>query len=76
MNAERTILNSLNLVHPRMMAVGTLWSEVRMDAEGLTYSEFKAALSTLEQKGQVVCVSGEDRNKAKITDAGRARLLE
>lgn len=76
MNPERMILNSLDLVHPRLMAVGTLWSEVRLAGDALTFTEFNAALRKLEEKGQVLVITGEDRNKAKITDAGRARLLE
>jgi hypothetical protein len=76
MKLERAILNCLDLVHPRMMATGTLWSEVRMDEEETSYTEFQAALTRLEKKAQVVVINGEDRNKAKITDAGRARLLE
>jgi ABC-type cobalamin transport system ATPase subunit len=76
MNLERIILNALDLVHPRMMPTGTLWSEVRLDADEASYTEFQAALTHLERKGQVVVITGEDRNKAKITDAGRARLLE
>lgn len=76
MNLERTILTNLELGHQGMMATGTLWSEVGLDVGGGTFSEFQKALRTLEEKGQVVTVRGEDRNKAKITDAGRARLLE
>lgn len=76
MNLELTILKSLSLVHPRLMTVGTLWSEVRLDQDSATYTEFKAALTSLEEKGQAIVVIGEDRHKAKITDAGRARLLE
>ena len=73
---QRTILRNLNQVHPGMMAVGTLWAECALDQSGGSYSEFKKALEELEIKGQVVIVTGEDRNKAKITDAGRARLME
>lgn len=76
MNLERTILSNLERGHNGMMAVGTLWSEVALDVGGSTYTEFNAALRSLEEKQQVVTVKGEDRNKAKITDAGRARLLE
>lgn len=76
MKLERTILTNLELGHNGMMAVGTLWSEVGLDVGGSTYTEFNKALRTLEEKGQVITIKGEDRNKAKITDAGRARLLE
>lgn len=76
MNLERTILTNLNNVHPRLATVNSLWSEVYADAPDSSYSEFKAALTDLEQKGQVLVLKGEDRQKAKITDAGRARLME
>lgn len=59
-----------------MMPTGTLWSECQLDQPGSSYTDFKKALTDLEIKGQVVVVTGEDRNKAKITDAGRARLME
>jgi len=72
--AERIILEQLNNVAPRMMAVGTLWSEVRLDDDSITYTEFKSSLSKLEQKGQAIVIKGEDRNKVKITQDGQARL--
>jgi len=76
MNLERIILTNLARVKPRLMAVGTLWSEVRLDDETATYTAFKAALLALEEKGQAVVIPGEDRDKAKITQAGEARLAE
>lgn len=76
MNIERIILTNLARGQNGMMAVGTLWSETALDVGGSTYTEFSAAIRTLEEKQQVVVVKGEDRNKAKITDAGRARLME
>lgn len=76
MNIERTILTNLNHRHPGLMATGTLWSEVALDETGCTYTAFKSALTELEIKGQIVVITGEDRNKAKITDAGLARLAE
>ena len=72
---ERSILKVLENVKPRMLAVGTLWSEVRLDVE-CTFTQFKIALRRLEEKVQVVVITGEDRNKAKITQAGEARLAE
>ena len=75
MNIQRTILQCLNNVAPRMLTLGTLWSEVRMDCE-CSHSKFKAELDRLEMKGQVVVIDGEDRSKAKITQAGEARLAE
>jgi hypothetical protein len=76
MNLERTILTNLERGHHGMMATGTLWSEVGLDVPGSTYTDFKKALRELELKEQVVVIPGEDRQKAKITDLGRARLLE
>jgi hypothetical protein len=76
MNVERTILSNLNRAHLGIMTSTTLWSEVKLDEPGSTYTGFKAALEELEIKEQVVVVKGEDRTKVKITDAGKARLLE
>lgn len=76
MNLQLIILRTLKLVHPRLMTTGTLWSEVVMEADSATYTAFKTALGELELKGQVVVITGEDKDKAKITDAGLARLAE
>lgn len=73
---QRTILRNLEQAHNGMMATGTLWAECQLDESGASYTDFKKALTELEIKEQIVIVHGEDRNKAKITDAGRARLLE
>jgi predicted transcriptional regulator len=75
-NLQRTILRNLDERSSGMCPTGTLWADVGLDEPGTSYSEFKRALDALEQKGQVVVITGEDRQKAKITDAGRARLLE
>lgn len=76
MSMERTILRNLEARPNGMCPTGTLWADAAMDEPGTSYSEFKRALGALEEKGQVVVITGEDRTKAKITDAGRARLLE
>lgn len=76
MNLERTILSNLKSRHPDLMPIGTLWAEVKLDEPSASYTEFREALGTLEEKGQALVVKGEDRDKAKITDAGRARLME
>jgi hypothetical protein len=76
MNLQLVILRTLKLVHPRLMTTGTLWSEVLMEAPGTTYSAYREALICLEEKGQVVCVTGEDRDRVKLTDAGVARIRE
>lgn len=76
MNLERTILTNLSRARDGMMAVTTLWAEVSLDQPDATYSQFKLSLQELEVKGQAVVVPGEDRDKAKITQAGKARLME
>ena len=76
MSLQRTILRNLETRANGMMPTGTLWGEVMIDEPGTTYSAFAKALTELEIKGQIVTVEGEERRKAKITDAGRARLLE
>jgi hypothetical protein len=76
MSIERTILRNLEERAGGMLPVGTLWADVMIDEPGVSYTEFSKGLLNLEVKGQVVIVNGEDRRKAKITDAGRARLLE
>ena len=73
---ERIILNNLDNIAPRMMAVGTLWSEVHLDDDSVNFTAFKKALTSLQEKGQAVVIDGEDRNKVKITQAGAARLAE
>lgn len=76
MSLQRTILKNLQGRAGGMLPVGTLWGDCVLDEPGTPYSEFTQALTDLEIKGQVVVVTGEERRKAKITDAGRARLLE
>jgi hypothetical protein len=76
MNLERTILETLRRSHPFLMAMPTVWSEVLLDQPRASYSGFKAALQSLEEKGQAIVLAGEDRTKIKITDAGLARLME
>lgn len=73
---QRTILRNLEQSRNGIMATGTLWAECQLDESGSTYTEFKKALGDLEMKDQIVIVKGEDRDKARITDTGRARLLE
>lgn len=76
MNLQRTILKNLDQRTGGICPTGTLWSDVMLDEPGTSYSEFKRALTALEEKSQVVVINGEDRTKAKITDAGKLRLLE
>ncbi|MFC5049235.1 hypothetical protein ACFPK9_01195 [Rubritalea spongiae] len=76
MNAERTILRVLDEAKPRLLNVGTLWSDVHLEDDRVSYSVFRKSLQKLEEKEQVVVVPGEDRDKAKITQAGEARLAE
>lgn len=76
MNPQFILLSILANIHPRMLAKKTLWSEASMDADELTYTSFKDALQRLEEKDQVVVITGEDRTKVKITQAGLARYAE
>lgn len=76
MNPDLTILAALKEIHPRMEQVGRLWSIARMADETITYSRFTDSLTSLEEKKQVVVIQGEDKRRAKITDAGLARLAE
>lgn len=76
MNTERSILENLKRAHPSLMTTAALWSEVFLDEARTSYSGFKTALHELQVKGQIVVITGEDREKAKITDAGLARLME
>lgn len=76
MNLQRTILRNLEQRPNGMCPTGTLWADVMLDEPGTSYTAFARALTDLEMKGQIVTIEGEDRRKAKITDAGRARLLE
>lgn len=76
MMLQRAILRNLEQGHDGIMATGTLWAEVYLDVPEVTYTEFSKELRELEMKGQVLVIKGQDRNKAKITDAGKLRLLE
>lgn len=76
MNLQRTILRNLEARTTGMMPTGTLWGEVMLDEPGTSYTAFSKALTELEIKGQIVTLEGEERRKAKITDAGKLRLLE
>lgn len=76
MSLQRTILRNLETANKGIMTTGTLWSEVLLDVGGVSYSEFTKALRELEEKEQIIVITGEDRAKAKLTDAGRMRLME
>lgn len=76
MTLQRTILRNMEQRPNGVCPTGTLWADVALDEPGTSYSEFSRALAELEIKGQVVTLRGEERLKAKITDAGRMRLLE
>lgn len=76
MNHQLTILKQLRDIHPRLMNTGTLWSQCRMDDELMTHSAYTVAMNYLEENKQVVVIQGEDLRRAKITDAGLARLAE
>lgn len=73
---ERTILTNLERANHGMSTMTTLWAEVSLDLPDANYTEFKKAVGDLERKEQILVIKGEDREKAKITDLGKARLLE
>ena len=73
---EKIILKNLDNIAPRMMAEGVLWNEVHLDDDSVSFTAFRKALTSLQEKGQAVVIDGEDRNKVKITQAGAARLAE
>lgn len=75
MNLERILLTNLERFPHGMTTVVTLWAEVSLDVPSASYTDFKAALHELQVKDQIVVIKGEDREKVKITDVGRARLL-
>ena len=76
MNIERAILEDLNLVHPRMLSVKTLRSDMQLSLGEMSLSDLNRHLAILEHKGQVVVINGEDVSRCKITAAGQARLAE
>ncbi len=76
MNIQRIILENLRRRHPGLQPTNALWSECLLDEPQATYTAYKAALTELEQLGEIVVIAGADRTKAKITDAGLARLAE
>jgi len=73
---ERAILRNLGPRPNGTVPVTALWAETMLDVPGISYTAFKAALTRLEEKAQVVIIDGEDRKSARITDAGRGRITE
>lgn len=76
MNLERLIITKLSLVCPRMVTETVLWSDLRIDDPTVSLTAMRAAIRSLETKGQVAVVPGEDSTKIKITADGIARLAE
>lgn len=76
MNPERVILEGLQLVHPRMLTESVLRSDMQLQLGAMSLTDLRKHLSTLEAKGQVVIVKGEDATRIKITSDGIARLSE
>jgi len=71
-----TVLKILSDANPRMVTTSTLWSEMLISDGRASYTGFTAALRSMEEKGQLIQVKGEDRARCKITDVGIARLAE
>lgn len=78
MKSERAILHTLNLQHPLPVRLSILVIEVQsFSSVTLTTREVTEFLDKLESKHQVVLVRSEEKElKAKITDAGKMRLME
>ena len=76
MNPERLILESLHLVHPRMLTERVLHSDLSVAGVTMSMTDLRGHLKRLEDKGQVTVVTGEDATRIKITPDGIARLAE
>lgn len=76
MNLERIILETLENVHPRMLTDRVLLGDVRLQESSVSQGDLTRALRILENKKQVIVLTGEDSTRVKITQAGQARLLE
>lgn len=76
MNVERLILESLHLVHPRMLTERVLLSDLSIAGEPISLTDLRGHLKKLEAKSQVTVVTGEDATRIKITSDGIARLAE
>lgn len=76
MNAERLILESLHLVHPRMLTERVLRSDLRVAGIDMSLTDLRGHIGRLEEKSQVVVVKDDDATRIKITSDGIARLAE
>ena len=78
MSGERAILHVLNLQEPLMVRFSVMHIDVQSFVKNaLTSREVETILDRLEVKRQVVLIRSEEKElKAKITDAGKARLAE
>ena len=78
MNDERAILHVLKLQAPLLVRLSIIHIEVQGFVKlVLTTREVMELLDRLEAKRQVVLIRSEEKElKAKITDAGKARLAE
>lgn len=78
MNLELLILKCLGNVEPRLMPESALVSDMRLLAGRMVpKGEIDLKLRSLEGAGQIVGVENRDLgNQWKITDAGKARLIE
>lgn len=76
MNLERLILEKLSLVHPRMLRMQTLHSDMRMDLPDISLTDLKRHVSNLEGKTQVIVLNNDDGTRVKISTDGLARLAE
>lgn len=77
MNLELILLQLLNEVGRRSMTEKFLFNSSNLEApQPVTYSRLRAALITLESKGQIASIQSEDRGTVySITTEGEARIL-
>lgn len=76
-NCNIALLQALADVGQYLLPERTLFADVNNRcATPVTHTQFRQMLAEEEGKRRVVSVQGEDGLKWKITDNGRARLME
>ncbi len=76
-NKQLAALKALDSLGPYTLPENALFSDVHAWLSGpISYTEFRKVLTDLEHKRLAVCIDGEDGQRWKITDNGKARLAE
>lgn len=78
-SAEYALLKSLSDVGNYSTPKRTLFAEVNLRLPPnlvMTHADFDALLLNGQEKKRVICITGEDDVRVKITDEGRLRLAE